>query len=186
MDRKKLKAELHEAGWKVRREECPHGADTNPENGCLECLAAKVESLIAEETGRLRARQLTDCLCNCHEQPDNPMFPSEHENCKLCAQELIKEAVELAREELEGIEYKTEDLVLPILQLPNPLPIKITMDGESLRLYVGPRDFQFSRKTGECVGAGVGVCESCVDTTPERPKLLRNSAGKSDAALEEK
>ena len=53
--------------------------------------------------------------------------------------------------------YETEDLILPMLDLKEPVTIRITEDDKHLRLYVGPRDWQFSKETGECVGAGTAL-----------------------------
>lgn len=50
--------------------------------------------------------------------------------------------------------YETEDLILPMLDLPESIKIRITEDDKYLHLYVGPRDWQFSKDSGECVGAG--------------------------------
>ena len=50
--------------------------------------------------------------------------------------------------------YETEDLILPMLKFEKAVTIRITEDEKYLRLYVGPRDWQFSKETGECVGAG--------------------------------
>ena len=47
--------------------------------------------------------------------------------------------------------YETEDLILPMLNLKEPVTIRITEDDKYLRLYVGPRDWQFSKETGGCV-----------------------------------
>ena len=52
------------------------------------------------------------------------------------------------------MEYETKDLIMPILKFPDPTVIRITEDEEFLRLYIGPRDFQFDKKTGRCVGRG--------------------------------
>jgi len=53
--------------------------------------------------------------------------------------------------------YETKDLILPMLKLKEPVTIRITEDEKYLRLYVGPRDWQFSKETGKCVGAGTGL-----------------------------
>jgi hypothetical protein len=53
--------------------------------------------------------------------------------------------------------YETEDLILPMLKLKEPVTIRITEDENYLRLYVGPRDWQFSKEDGQCVGAGTCI-----------------------------
>jgi len=50
--------------------------------------------------------------------------------------------------------YETKDLILPMLKLEKPVTIRITGDDKYLRLFVGPRDWQFSKETGKSVGAG--------------------------------
>ena len=44
--------------------------------------------------------------------------------------------------DLNSMEYRTEDIILPDLELPNPCPIKIRVTENSVYLYVGPRDWQ--------------------------------------------
>ena len=55
--------------------------------------------------------------------------------------------------------YETEDLILSILKLKTPVTIRITEDDKYLRLYVGPRDWQFSKEDGRCVGAGTCIAK---------------------------
>ncbi len=50
--------------------------------------------------------------------------------------------------------YETEDLVLPILDLPNPCPIKIKVTEKDVCLYIGQRDFQWDKETSEWIGQG--------------------------------
>jgi hypothetical protein len=50
--------------------------------------------------------------------------------------------------------YETQDLILPMLKLGKTVTIRITEDDKYLRLYIGPRDWQFSKEDGRCVGAG--------------------------------
>ena len=56
-------------------------------------------------------------------------------------------------------EYVFEDSTLSILEFPNPSKVRIVIEDKFVRLYVGPRDWQFDRKTKECVGSGVGLCD---------------------------
>lgn len=53
--------------------------------------------------------------------------------------------------------YETEDLVLPMLKLEKAVTVRITEDEKYLRLYIGPRSWQFSKETGRCVGAGTDL-----------------------------
>jgi len=53
--------------------------------------------------------------------------------------------------------YKTSDLILPTLNLGRQVKIRIEMDGENVYLFIGPRDWQWDRKTGKFVGAGTCV-----------------------------
>lgn len=50
--------------------------------------------------------------------------------------------------------YKTSDLILPTLNLGKQASIRIEVDGENVCLFIGPRDWQWDRKTGKFVGAG--------------------------------
>lgn len=59
--------------------------------------------------------------------------------------------------ELETIECKTRDFVLPLLRLPFPCRIKIVIDEECVRLYVGPRDWQWDKR-GKLIGKGTMLC----------------------------
>jgi len=56
--------------------------------------------------------------------------------------------------------YETEDLVLPMLDLPNPCPIKIKMTGKDVCLYIGQRDFQWDKETCEWIGQGTRLEEN--------------------------
>ena len=53
--------------------------------------------------------------------------------------------------------YEIEDLMVPHLTFSFPTPVRIVLDEKYIRLYVGPRDWQFDRKTKECVGRGTGL-----------------------------
>lgn len=54
--------------------------------------------------------------------------------------------------------YEVEDIILPMVRFPNPSKVRIVIDDKFVRLYVGPRDWQFDRDTKECVGSGVRLC----------------------------
>jgi hypothetical protein len=53
--------------------------------------------------------------------------------------------------------YKTEDLVLPILDLGPRAKIKLIVNDESVLLYIGPRDYQWDRKTSKWIGQGTAM-----------------------------
>jgi hypothetical protein len=55
-------------------------------------------------------------------------------------------------------EYLVEDGILSLIKFPDPSKIRIVIDDKFVRLCVGPRDWQFDRKTKECVGAGTALC----------------------------
>lgn len=53
--------------------------------------------------------------------------------------------------------YKEVDLVLSMLRLPKRCPVKITITEEYVILQVGPRDWEWDKKTGEFIGAGTSL-----------------------------
>lgn len=55
--------------------------------------------------------------------------------------------------------YETNDLVLPMLELPDPCPVKIKITEKDVCLYIGQRDFQWDKETGEWVGQGTRLAE---------------------------
>jgi len=64
---------------------------------------------------------------------------------------------------MEAKEFKITDDILTWLgaegKLPDPCPIRISIrDGDDVRLWIGPRDWQWDFKTGQLVGAG-----TCLD-----------------------
>ena len=48
------------------------------------------------------------------------------------------------------------DQVLPVLTLNDPTFIKIEIEDDVVRLWVGPRDWEW--KNGTLVGCGTGIC----------------------------
>ena len=50
--------------------------------------------------------------------------------------------------------FKHQDLVLPIIKLPDPCPISIKILKDHIFLFVGQRDWQWDLETGELVGCG--------------------------------
>ena len=51
-------------------------------------------------------------------------------------------------------EYATSDLILSDLALPRPVEIRIVINEDDVLLYVGPRDWQWDRRTRKLIGAG--------------------------------
>ncbi len=60
--------------------------------------------------------------------------------------------------------YENLDYVLATLELPDPCPVKIVIDGNYVRFYVGQRDYQWDRKTQQFVGGGCGCSGQGEDT----------------------
>jgi hypothetical protein len=58
-------------------------------------------------------------------------------------------------------EYKIEDRILPLLgahhRLPDPCPIRVVIDRRFVRLFVGPRDWQWEKATGKLFASGTDV-----------------------------
>lgn len=52
------------------------------------------------------------------------------------------------------MEYKTLDSILPIMDLPDPCPIRIKITEKDVCLYIGDRDWQWDKATGEWIGEG--------------------------------
>lgn len=50
--------------------------------------------------------------------------------------------------------FEKLDQILPMLELPNPCPIKVVIRKDFLRLYIGPRDWQWRLSDGSFIGAG--------------------------------
>lgn len=57
------------------------------------------------------------------------------------------------------MEYKVEDRILGTLNLGDPCPIRIVDDGKFVKLYVGPRDWQWRKDSGKLVGFGTCLCQ---------------------------
>ncbi|KKL47442.1 hypothetical protein LCGC14_2335520 [marine sediment metagenome] len=53
--------------------------------------------------------------------------------------------------------YEFQDITLHLLSFSRPSKVRIVIDEKFVRLYVGPRDWQFDRITKECAGSGVGL-----------------------------
>lgn len=53
--------------------------------------------------------------------------------------------------------YELEDNILPMLKLPGPCPIRIEVTDDSVLLFIGPRDFQWDKESGEWIGSGTAL-----------------------------
>ena len=62
--------------------------------------------------------------------------------------------------------YETEDMILALLKFPNPATIRVTVDTKYVRLFLGQRDWQWDRDTGELVGAGTLLTDSSKQQKP--------------------
>ena len=50
--------------------------------------------------------------------------------------------------------FEHQDLILPVIKLPDPCPIRIEIKDDYVLLYIGQRDWQWDSETGELVGCG--------------------------------
>ena len=50
--------------------------------------------------------------------------------------------------------FKHQDLVLPIIKLPDPCPIRIEIKHSRIHLYIGLRDWEWDFQTQELIGCG--------------------------------
>jgi hypothetical protein len=57
-------------------------------------------------------------------------------------------------EKTEVIHYEREDSILPMLNLPYPCPILITVEDDAVSLSIGERWLRWDRKTGRFEDAG--------------------------------
>ena len=53
--------------------------------------------------------------------------------------------------------YETTDAILGMITLPKEVNVSIEITDEDVFLQIGPRDFQWDRKTGEMVGCGTMI-----------------------------
>lgn len=74
------------------------------------------------------------------------------------------------REQPRRIEvYTTSDLILSEVTLPSPCSISIKVIRDSVILQVGPRDWQWSRETGELIASGTALTEDAKATEFKDP-----------------
>ena len=60
---------------------------------------------------------------------------------------------------LKRMTFELDDLILGKLELPNPCPIKVVVTDETVHLYIGPRDWEWSIKSWELISCGTDVAE---------------------------
>mgnify|MGYP001561319664 CR=1 FL=1 len=53
--------------------------------------------------------------------------------------------------------YAVHDTILSMLLLPNPCEIRIDITEKYVYLHIGPRDWQWDRKTGAFIGCGTAL-----------------------------
>lgn len=51
--------------------------------------------------------------------------------------------------------FEMRDVIIPILPLPIPCSVRVQIDAERVKLFVGPRIIEWSTKTGEVVHSSV-------------------------------
>ena len=76
--------------------------------------------------------------------------------------------------------FRESDLILPHLRLPFPTKIKIELDEQYVRLYVGRRDWEWDRKTGKLAGCGT-VINGRFRMTTKKGKTTRKLAALKSA-----
>jgi len=53
--------------------------------------------------------------------------------------------------------YEEDDSILPHISLSDPCSIRVELKDDCVRLFVGPRDWSWNRKTGKLIGAGTAL-----------------------------
>ena len=60
--------------------------------------------------------------------------------------------------------FEARDLVIPILDLPVPCPIKVEIDDDRVSLFMGNRTIEWDKQTGE-------IIESRINETPAKTNV---------------
>ena len=60
-------------------------------------------------------------------------------------------------EKEEAMIYTNDDHILSVLKLPKPCKVEVETTDKYVLLRIGPRDWQWDRKTGAFIGAGTRV-----------------------------
>lgn len=63
--------------------------------------------------------------------------------------------------------YAEDDLILSILALPSPCPIRIDIHDDVVKLSVGPRDWEWRRGCPDVIAAGTMFDPPVADTSEE-------------------
>jgi len=53
--------------------------------------------------------------------------------------------------------FEHNDRILSTIKFEDPTKVSIDISHDKVRLYVGPRDWEWDRKTGELTGAGTSI-----------------------------
>ena len=61
----------------------------------------------------------------------------------------------MGRRNPKDMTYKNDDHILSVLKLPKPCKVEVEITGKHVLLRVGPRDWQWDRKTKQFTGGGV-------------------------------
>jgi hypothetical protein len=69
--------------------------------------------------------------------------------------------------------FQHNDLVLPMLELPNPCPVELTIDDDYVCLREGPRDWQWSAADSEFLSCGTMMSEHT--HAPKRIKRFKST-----------
>lgn len=64
--------------------------------------------------------------------------------------------------------YEIQDSILSLVRLSNPATIKIEITDQHVFLFVGPRDWQWDRKSGVMIGCGTELSNPVQDEGVER------------------
>jgi hypothetical protein len=59
------------------------------------------------------------------------------------------------------------DWILGTLDLPDPCPVRVVLTPEYVKLYVGPRDWQWYRDTGKVMGSGTRLPANPAEEVPD-------------------
>lgn len=74
-------------------------------------------------------------------------------------------------------EYKTEDLIIPMINFTSPTPVRVTITDKHLNVFIGPRDLQFDLETGRHVASGTGLCGTSFKKDNGETKPAQESCG---------
>lgn len=78
---------------------------------------------------------------------------------------------------MKDMEYSQKDIVLPDLDLPNPCTVRVKITDKYVFLFVGPRDWQWDKRTGRFVGAGCCIGAAALDNAEGLPNSTQQIKG---------